>query len=251
MYVGDDGGRCNSSVVLNPHAPSRRPAGSPGYIFQPMRMSCWVPGRGVRPWRRSSPGATPPSLWARNPEVADEINEEHTNAVPAGLPLPPRWGHGRPRKGGRAGRAADRRACRRTGSARRSRRPSRHPAVGPGGQPDQGPRAGSLLRMTEVIKDVLPGHPAAALIGAEHRQGDHGRAGRRERDRHRGPLRGRGAAAGAAARAVPGLHEPRRHRLRGRRRAEERRRHRLPASPRASASATTRGPRSSRVAWPS
>ena len=54
------------------------------------------------------------------------------------------------------------------------------------------------LRMTEVIKEVLPGRPAAALTGPNLARGDHGRSGGGQRDRHRGPHRRRGVATEVA-----------------------------------------------------
>ena len=90
----------------------------------------------------------------------------------------------------------------------------------------KGFEAGTLLRMTEVVKELLPGHPAAALTGP---------------NLAKEIMAGQAAASviatedlsvAAALQAVlrrgrvPHLHEPRRDRLRGGRRAQERDRHR-------------------------
>jgi glycerol-3-phosphate dehydrogenase (NAD(P)+) len=109
----------------------------------------------------------PTILWARNPEVAAEINDQHTNA--AYLPsvtLPRRLRSttdleqavrtadvlivGVPSKGFR-GALED---------CREWIRPW-IPVV----SLTKGIESGSLLRMTQVIEELLPGHPAAALSG--------------------------------------------------------------------------------------
>ena len=133
-----------------------------------MRFPCSAPARGARPSPRCSAAATTRSLlWARNPEVAEEINGEHTNGrtCPASRCRAQLRGHRRPR----AGRAHAELLVMGvpTAAFRRHARAGRGPpgAVGAGGQPHQGPRAGTHLRMTQVIKQVLPGHPAAALTG--------------------------------------------------------------------------------------
>ena len=73
------------------------------------------------------------------------------------------------------------------------------------------------LRMTQVIKEVLPGRPAAALTGPnlakEIMAGQAAASVIATEDL----TVARGAAAGGAARDVPRLHQPRRHRLRDRR----------------------------------
>jgi glycerol-3-phosphate dehydrogenase (NAD(P)+) len=109
----------------------------------------------------------PTVLWARNPEVAAEINEAHTNAnyLPS-VTLPRRLRStadieeavrtadvlivGVPSKGFR-GAVED---------ARKWIRPW-IPVV----SLTKGIEGGSLLRMTEVLEELLPGHPAAALSG--------------------------------------------------------------------------------------
>ena len=106
-------------------------------------------------------------LWARHPEVAEAINASHENPAyvpgytldpaltatavldePCAVPTSSSWG------------------CRRRGSAPFSRMPRRRcvpwiPVV----SLSKGLERGTHLRMTEVIKEVVPGHPVAALTG--------------------------------------------------------------------------------------
>jgi glycerol-3-phosphate dehydrogenase (NAD(P)+) len=109
----------------------------------------------------------PTILWARNPDVAAEINAQHSNAtyLPA-VTLPRRLRStadlaeavrtadvlivGVPSKGFR-GAIED---------ARKWIRPW-IPVV----SLTKGIEAGSLLRMTQIIEELMPGHPAAALSG--------------------------------------------------------------------------------------
>jgi glycerol-3-phosphate dehydrogenase (NAD(P)+) len=106
-------------------------------------------------------------LWARNPEVAGEVTEQHTNeAYLPGAALPARL------------RATDdlEQAARHaellvvgvpTGAFRDTLervRPHLSPWV-PVVSLSKGLERGTHLRMTEVVKDVLPGRPAAALTG--------------------------------------------------------------------------------------
>ena len=112
-------------------------------------------------------GRHPTVLWARKPEVADEINEQHTNSTYlAGCALPPKLTAtddiekavaqaellivGVPSHGFRETLLAAKTTI--------------HPWI-PVVSLTKGLERDSLLRMTEVIKDVLPGHPAAALTG--------------------------------------------------------------------------------------
>ena len=112
-------------------------------------------------------GRHPTVLWARKPEVADEINEDHTNSTYlAGCTLPPKLTAtsdiekavaqaellivGVPSHGFRETLVAAKTTI--------------HPWI-PVVSLTKGLERDSLLRMTEVIKDVLPGHPAAALTG--------------------------------------------------------------------------------------
>jgi len=114
-----------------------------------------------------SAGRNPTLLWARSADVADEINTAHTNTTYLpGFPLPSSLratadleeavGHaqvlvvGVPSHGFRQVLAAA--------------KPFVHPWI-PIVSLTKGLEQGTLLRMTEVIKDVLPGHPAAALTG--------------------------------------------------------------------------------------
>src|SRR3984957_5144780 len=109
----------------------------------------------------------PTILWARNPDVAAEINTEHTNAsyLPS-VTLPRRLRAttdleealrdadvlivGVPTRGFRG--AVD--------DARKWIRPWL-PVV----SLTKGIEPGSLLRMTQIVEELLPGHPAAALSG--------------------------------------------------------------------------------------
>jgi glycerol-3-phosphate dehydrogenase (NAD(P)+) len=112
-------------------------------------------------------GRHPTTLWARNPDVAREINDRHTNAsyLPS-FELPQRLvatAHleeavadadvlvvGVPSHGFRA--------------VLEEARPHVRPWI-PVVSLTKGFERSSLRRMTEVIKDVLPGRPAAALTG--------------------------------------------------------------------------------------
>jgi glycerol-3-phosphate dehydrogenase (NAD(P)+) len=106
-------------------------------------------------------------LWARNPEVAAEVNEQRTNA--AYLPDP--------RLPARLSATADLEQASRhaellvvgvpTGAFRETLelvRPHLAPWL-PVVSLSKGLERDTHLRMTEVIKDVLPGRPAAALTG--------------------------------------------------------------------------------------
>jgi glycerol-3-phosphate dehydrogenase (NAD(P)+) len=106
-------------------------------------------------------------LWARKSELADEINAQHTNeAYLKGLPLPERLRAtsdlaeavaeadllvvGVPTHGFR--------------DVLQQAAPDVRPWI-PVVSLSKGFETGSLLRMTEIIKEVLPGRPAAALSG--------------------------------------------------------------------------------------
>ena len=112
-------------------------------------------------------GRDPTLLWARHPDVADEINQDSTNSryLPDCV-LPSRLEAtadlekavsqaellivGVPSHGFR--------------DTLEAAKPHIHPWI-PVVSLSKGLEEGSLLRMTEVIKDVLPGHPAATLTG--------------------------------------------------------------------------------------
>jgi glycerol-3-phosphate dehydrogenase (NAD(P)+) len=106
-------------------------------------------------------------IWARNPATADEINAKHSNErYLAGFPLP-----GRLRATADLAEAAAHAELLvvgvPTGAFRATLeqvRPDLHPWI-PVVSLSKGLERDSLLRMTEVIKEVLPGHPAAALTG--------------------------------------------------------------------------------------
>ena len=125
------------------------------------------------------------TIWARDPELAREIYERDANSrYLAGFTLPSalkatadleKAVHdidllvvGVPTHGFRAVLA--------------DARPYLRPWI-PVVSLAKGFERGSLLRMTQLIREELPGHPAAALTGPEPGQGDHGRPGRGERHR--------------------------------------------------------------------
>jgi len=109
----------------------------------------------------------PTVLWARNPEIAAEINESHTNRAYLPEVTLPR----------RLRSTADLEAAVRTAdvlivgvpsegfrSAIEQVRNSIRPCI-PVVSLTKGIENGSLMRMTQIIEEVLPGHPAAALSG--------------------------------------------------------------------------------------
>jgi glycerol-3-phosphate dehydrogenase (NAD(P)+) len=109
----------------------------------------------------------PTILWARNPEVAAEVNDSHTNTAylpGAALPMALRATADMDE----AVRHADvlivgvpSKAFRATlEEARKSIRPW-IPVV----SLTKGLEVGTLLRMTQIIEELLPGHPAASLTG--------------------------------------------------------------------------------------
>ena len=171
----------------------------------------------------------PTLLWARSPETADEIDGKHTNeAYLPGFTLPEMLMATDDLE--KAMRHAELLIVGVPTTAMRSTLAAAkewiHPWI-PVVSLAKGLEQGTLLRMTEVIAEVLPRSPGRRPHRPEHRPRDHGRPGGRQRDRHRGPVRRPGDPARAHPRHVPHLHQPRRHRLRARRGAEERRRHRL------------------------
>ena len=106
-------------------------------------------------------------LWARNPDVAEEIRSEHRNSkylaefeLPASLDATDDLE--------RAAQHAHVLVVAVPSSAFRSTlelaKPYVHPWI-PVVSLTKGFEQGSMLRMTEVIEDVLPGHPVAALSG--------------------------------------------------------------------------------------
>jgi glycerol-3-phosphate dehydrogenase (NAD(P)+) len=112
-------------------------------------------------------GRHPTVLWARDPVVAKEIDEEHTNQryLP-GFPLP-----GRLRATADLAEAVGQAELLIVGvpshgfrTTLQDAKPAVHPWI-PVVSLTKGLEQSSLLRMTEVIKQVLPGHPAAALTG--------------------------------------------------------------------------------------
>jgi len=106
-------------------------------------------------------------IWARNPVVAAEINEQHTNGrYLEGFGLPARL------RATADLEQASRHAqllvvgvpCAAFRHTLEQVKPYLDPWV-PVISLSKGLETGSLLRMTEVIKDVLPGRPVAALTG--------------------------------------------------------------------------------------
>ena len=115
----------------------------------------------------------------------------------------------------------------------------------------KGLEQGTRLRMTQVLEAELPGHPCGVLTGPnlakEILAGDAAASVIAMDD----PVIAEALQDVFASDGVPRVHEPRRHRLRGGRRAQERHGHRVRAWPTASAPATTPAPRSSPAASPS
>jgi len=112
-------------------------------------------------------GRNDTTVWARDPEVAREINEEHTHArYLSGYSLPKRLS-----ASADLDEAVSRADVLVMGIPSHSFRKTLE-AAKPFVRPwipvvslTKGLESGSLLRMTEVIRDVLPGHSAAALTG--------------------------------------------------------------------------------------
>ena len=137
----------------------------PSPTLSPCRSPCWGPARGGPPWRRWSPPRHPTMIWARNPDVADEIDgttpTRRTCRVHAARPLTATDDLEK------AVGQAELLIVGVPTTAMRSTMPAQawiHPWI-PVVSLTKGLEQGSLLRMTEVIKDELPGHPAAALTG--------------------------------------------------------------------------------------
>jgi glycerol-3-phosphate dehydrogenase (NAD(P)+) len=106
-------------------------------------------------------------LWARAPELAEEISSKHTNSTYlAGFPLPERLRATSDLE--EAVRHAETLIVAIPSKAFRDvvtqAAPYMHPWI-PVVSLTKGLEQGGLLRMTQVIEDVMPGHPAAALTG--------------------------------------------------------------------------------------
>lgn len=112
-------------------------------------------------------GRNPTTLWARNPEVAREIRDRHTNETYLpGFSLPDSLHATADIEEAVAG--ADVLIVGVPSHGFRSVLEAAKPFVRPWipvVSLTKGFEQGTLMRMTEVIKDVLPGHPAAALTG--------------------------------------------------------------------------------------
>jgi glycerol-3-phosphate dehydrogenase (NAD(P)+) len=107
------------------------------------------------------------TVWARNPAVAREIDEQHTNTsyLPdCSLPSELRATADLAEAVGRAQVLVVGVPTLGFRTALEAVRPHIHPWI-PVVSLSKGFEQGSLLRMTEVVKEVLPGHPAAALTG--------------------------------------------------------------------------------------
>jgi glycerol-3-phosphate dehydrogenase (NAD(P)+) len=106
-------------------------------------------------------------IWARDPATADEINEQHTNGrYLKGFALPARLRATADLE--QASRHAQLLVVGVPCSAFRSTLEQVKPYLDPWVPVislSKGLEAGTLMRMTEIIKDVLPGRPAAALTG--------------------------------------------------------------------------------------
>jgi glycerol-3-phosphate dehydrogenase (NAD(P)+) len=109
----------------------------------------------------------PTVLWARSAETAEEVNAEHTNSsYLRGFQLPKDLRSTADLEEAVSG--ADLLVVGIPTKAFRSVLEQAKPAVRPWipvVSLSKGFEEGSLLRMTEVIKEVLPGHPAASLTG--------------------------------------------------------------------------------------
>jgi glycerol-3-phosphate dehydrogenase (NAD(P)+) len=158
-------------------------------------------------------GRHPTMLWARNPDVAEEIDKLHTNcSYLAGFELAP--GLLATADLEEAVSQAELLIVGVSTHAFRATLEAARPCIHlwiPVVSLAKGLERDSLLRMTQVIKDVVPGHPAATLTGPNIAHETY-------------------------------LHQRGRGRLRARRRPEERRGHRLRHGPGARLSATTPAP---------
>ncbi len=106
-------------------------------------------------------------VWARDPEVAREINEEHTHTrYLAGHSLSARLTASADLEEavGRADVLVMGIPSHSFRETLETAKPFLRPWV-PVVSLTKGLESGTLLRMTEVVRDVLPGHPAAALTG--------------------------------------------------------------------------------------
>jgi glycerol-3-phosphate dehydrogenase (NAD(P)+) len=107
------------------------------------------------------------TIWVRNPALATEIGERHTNqAYLPGFPLPAEL-HATADLATAAGFAqllivaVPSHAFR---QVLRDAAPHTHPWI-PAVSLAKGLERGTLMRMSQVIKEMLPGHPAAVLTG--------------------------------------------------------------------------------------
>jgi Glycerol-3-phosphate dehydrogenase len=106
-------------------------------------------------------------IWARNPDTAAEINEQHTNSrYLSGFTLPTRLRATADLE--EAARHAQMLVVGVPCGAFRATLEQVVPYLSPWVPVislSKGLENGTLMRMTEIIKEVLPGHPAAALAG--------------------------------------------------------------------------------------
>ena len=137
------------------------------------------------------------TLWARRPELAAQIDREHENAeyLPGIAPAERTACDGRSRGGLHRSPTSSWWACRRTGSARCSSEAAPHiGATVPVVSLAKGVEQSTLLRMTEVMADVLPGHAPERIgvltgpnLAREVAERAAGGVGRRAAGRRRAP----------------------------------------------------------------
>jgi glycerol-3-phosphate dehydrogenase (NAD(P)+) len=111
--------------------------------------------------------SNPTVLWARNPEIAEEVNRKHTNVTYLPSSTLPRRLRATPDLAEAAGEADVLIVGVPSEGFRATLEEAQlwvRPWV-PVVSLTKGIEGGTLKRMTEVIEDVLPGHPIAALSG--------------------------------------------------------------------------------------
>ena len=157
--------------------------------LSPCRSRCSGRGRGGRRWRRWSRRATRRCSGRATRDVAAEIDGDHTNeSYLPGFTLPERLMATDDLE--KAMRHAELLIVGVPTTAMRSTMALAKrvdPPVDPDRQPGQGPRAGIAAADDRGHRRRDPRPPRRRAHRPEHRPRDHGRAGRGERDRHRGP----------------------------------------------------------------
>ena len=150
-------------------------------------------------------GRHPTLLWARDPDVAEEVNTEHTNGgyLPGFALNRKADRHRRPRGGRPPRRAADRRRADVGGALDDRDGGEVDPPVDPDRQPVQGARAEDVAADDAGHRRGRPG-PSRSPPSPGRTSPARSWPGRpRRRDRHRGSLGRRGDPARAHPRAVP------------------------------------------------